>query len=132
MTVLPRPARRNSRSGLTVVELTISMMIVVTFLMATAGAFSTSMKTTEQARRTTSAAVFLETTMEDLSAQPYENLLALNGNQIFDVTDATDSNYRIDLTVFLAEVNLLQVRAVVTDLRRGREIGRLTSLRANR
>lgn len=114
------------------IEVSISMMIVATFLLASAGAFSSSLKTTEQARRTTSAAVFLETTMEDVSAQAYPNLLALNGNQIFDVTDATDSNYRVDLIVFLAELNLLQVRAVVIDLERGREVGRLSAQRSNR
>lgn len=122
----------SNKAGLTVIEVSISMMIVATFMLASAGAFTSSIKSTEFSRRTTSAAVFLETTMEDVSAQAYPNLLTLNGNQIFDVTDANDSNYRVDLTVFTVELNLIQVRAVVTDLQRGREVGRLSAQRSDR
>jgi len=122
----------NRKSGLTVIEVTISMMIVATFLLASAGAFTSSIESTEQSKRTASAAVFLETTMEDISAQPYPNLLALNGNQIFDVTAANDSNYRVDLTVFLVELDLIQIRASVFDLESGRTVGTLASQRSNR
>ncbi len=114
------------------IEVSVSMMIVVTLLLASAGAFTSSLKTTGQARRTTDAGVFLETTLEDISAQPFPNLLALNGNQIFDVTNANDSNFRVDLTVFQVELNLLQVRAVITDLRTRRVVGRLSTQRSNR
>lgn len=127
-----RPQALSNKAGLTVIEVSISMVIVATFLLASAGAFTSSISSTEQSRRTTAAAVFLETTMEDVSAQAYPNLLALNGNQIFDVTNANDSNYRVDLTVFVAELNLTQVRAVVSDLRTGREVGRLSSQRSGR
>ena len=125
-------ADRYERSGFTLIEVTIAMVIVSTVLMASAGAFTSSLTATDQARRTTQAAIFLETAMEDISAQRYTNLLSLNGNQIFDHTNANDSNYSITLTVFLGEVDLLQVQAVVTDLRANNAMGRLTMLRSRR
>ena len=119
-------------AGLTLMEITFSILIIGMLLLASAGAFTTAIGTTEQAKRTTGAAIFLETTMEGVSAQPFPNLLTLNGNQIFDGTSPADSNYRVDLTVFLAELNLLQVGAVITDLRTGRQIGRLSTQRSDR
>ena len=79
-----RLRRRAKNAGMTLIEVTIAMVIVSTVLMASAGAFTSSLTATDQARRTTQAAIFLETAMEDISAQRYTNLLSLNGNQIFE------------------------------------------------
>jgi len=124
--------RPTLRAGMTLIEVTIGMVIVATILMASAGAFTRSLNATDQARRTTRAAIFLETAMEDISAQDYRNLLVLNGNQIFDRTDASDSDYSIALTVFLVEIDLLQIQAVVTDVRTNDVMGRLSMLRSRR
>lgn len=113
-------------------EIAISTSIVSAVLLATASAFSSTMNATEQARRTTEAAIFLEATMENLSAQEYENLLSLNGNVVFDGTNAGDSEYSVGLNIFLADVNLIQVTATLTDLEDGRNLGRLSALRTNR
>lgn len=108
------------------------MLVATTLILASAGAFNSAMKATDRALETEEASVFLETTLENVLAQPYGNLLTLNGNTVFDVTDANDSDYRVDLTVFQAEVNLIQIDAVITDLSTGRVMGRLTTLRSNR
>jgi len=122
--------RAGNSAGLSLIEVCIAIAIVATVLLSLAGAFSTDLLGVDQARRVTDGSVFLETCMENLAAQPYENLLALDGEQIFDRTDAGDSKYVIDLRVFPSEVGLMQVRAVLADLRTNREIGRVTALRS--
>ena len=117
---------------MTLIEVVIAMSVTATLLMASAAAFSQTLIATDQAKRMTDAAIFLETTMEDISAQAYGNLLALNGNTIFERTDAADSRYAANVTVFLAELNLIQIQTVVTDLRTGEPVGRLTALRSRR
>ena len=121
-----------AQAGITVIEISICLVIVATVLLATARAFSESLGAVGQARDTTSAAIFLETTLEDVTTQPYDNLLSLNGNRLFDRTDAGDSRFAIDLSVFLAEVDLIQMRAALVDLRTGGEIGRATTFRSRR
>lgn len=120
------------RAGISVIEVTIAMTVSCTVLLATAGAFASSLSAVHSSQRTTQATVFLESVMEDLSAQTYDNLPAFNGNRIFDQATANRSNYAVDLTVFLASVDLQQIQATLTDLRTNREIGRLTTLRSRR
>ena len=123
---------RRDRAGMTLIEVVVSMAVIATILMASAAAFSQPLIATDRAKRTTGAAIFLETTMENISAQSFDNLLALNGNTIFDQTSALDSRYAINLTVFVPELNLIQIQAVVTDLRSNDPVGRLTSLMSRR
>ncbi len=121
-----------SRAGLTMVEVTITMVIVITFMMSSVHAFSASLIGMQRARRMTEASVFLESVMENVAAQDFENLLALNGNDFFDNNDATDSQFSTRLVVFLAQVDLLQIRATLTDLRTGEQSATLTTLRSRR
>lgn len=118
--------------GLTLIEVTISMLIVATVLLASARTFTSTLKISDQARRTTSAAMFLETVMEDVGAQPFSNVLSLNGETFFDGEDLGSSNNTLSLAVFLVEPNLLQVDAIATDLRTGRVVARLASQRSRR
>lgn len=128
----PRARRARSRAGLTVLEITITLTIVTTVLMAAAGALLSSLSAVSSAQRTSRATVFLETVMEDLSAQPYENLLAFNGNTIFDGGTAAASNFDANVSVFTVAVNLRQIDVVLTDRRTNRDIGRVTTLRCAR
>jgi hypothetical protein len=105
---------------------------VTAVLTASAGALLTNLNSARTAQRTSRATLFLETVMEDLSAQSYDALQAFDGNRIFDGSDEAHSNYSVNLTVFQAGVGLLQVRALLTDLRNDREIGRLTTYRCAR
>ncbi len=120
------------KAGVSLIEVSLSLLVVAIVVTGAARAFSSSLNAVGQAKRTTNAAIFLETTMEDISAQPYANLLTLNGNQVFDRTDAADSEYSIRLSVFQAELELIQIRAIVTDLDTNREMGRVTALRSSR
>ena len=108
------------------------MLVITTLILAAAGSFNAALKATSRARDTEAAAMFLETTIENVLAQPYANLPTLNGNQIFDGTNAADSRFQIDIAVFEVEVNLLQVRAIVMDLESDRVIGRLSTQKSNR
>jgi hypothetical protein len=115
-----------------VLEITITLTIVTTVLMAAAGALLSSLSSVSNAARTSRATVFLETVMEDLSAQPYANLLAFNGNTIYDQAAAANSNFSCNLTVFTVAVNLVQLDVVLRDTRGNREVGRVTTLRCSR
>ncbi len=119
-------------AGLTVLEVTIALTIVSTVLVASAGAFMSSVSSVRTAQRRSMATVFLQSVMEDLAAQPYDNLLAFNGNTIYDQPTAAKSNYSVAVTVFLSAVNIQQVQCVMTDRRTNREIGRVTTLRSRR
>ncbi|MEW6074435.1 MAG: hypothetical protein AB1726_17805 [Planctomycetota bacterium] len=113
-------------------EVTLCLLVVTTVLLGATRAFSASLAAMAQARDVTRGALFLETALEDVGTQPYGSLLALNGDRIFDRPDAADSRFAVDLTAFLAEVDLIQVRAVLVDLRTDREVGRVTTLRSAR
>jgi Tfp pilus assembly protein PilV len=115
-----------------VLEVTIAMSITATILLASAAAFLSSIATVKSAERTSRGAIFAETVMEDLAAQPYANLLTFNGNRIYDDATVARAHYAVDLTVFTAAIDLIQLRAVLTDLRTGRELARMTTLRTNR
>lgn len=108
------------------------MAIVAVLLLATAATFSSSIFTANQAREITDGAIFLETAMEDLSAQPYVNLLALHGNVIYDGEHEDDSQYALELSVFQQEVDLIQIVAQLTLLQSGRGAGKVTTLRSRR
>lgn len=130
------PVEKNLRAGreagLSVLEVMIALAITSTMLMATASAFSSSLSAANAALTRTRGTVFLGTVMEDLSAQEYDNLLALDGDRILDQSSEQRSCYAVDLTVFLATVDLLQVQAQLTDLGTQRVIGRVTTLRSRR
>ncbi|MCY2959632.1 MAG: hypothetical protein NTY35_05640 [Planctomycetota bacterium] len=129
---LGRIRARQGVAGLSIVEVTVALAILLTGLLATARTLASSVTVVNDARRMNRAAVFLETVMEDVAAQPYANLLALDGNQITDGVTGASSSYSAELTVFQAAADLIQVEAQLTDLRSGREIGRVTTLRARR
>jgi len=97
--------------------------------MTATAAFSSNLIATEEAKRLTDGGLFLETVTEDVLAQDFDNLLALNGNQILDGANLASSEYRVDLTVFLAGIDLIQIQAVLTDLQSDHEIGRMGTLR---
>jgi hypothetical protein len=127
-----RTRAARSKAGLTVLEITITLTIVTTVLMAAAGALLSSLSAVSSAARTSRATVFLETVMEDLAAQPYDNLLAFNGNTIYDQAAVAQSNYIANVSVFTVATNLRQVNVVLNDKQRNREIGRVTTLRCAR
>lgn len=126
------PGRGSSRAGVSIVEVTIALAIVTTVLTASAGAFISNLSAARGAQRVGRATLFLETVMQDLSAQPYDALLAFDGNRIFDGADEAHSDCSATLSVFQAGVGLLQLRVLVTDLRSDRELGRLTTYRCER
>lgn len=126
----PRASRR--RAGLTLVELTLTMSVVATVLMAAALAFSSSLSAAGQAERTGDAAVFLDTVMQELSVLSYDDLAAENGTQLFDGPTLAQSQYTVDLSVFPSQPDLLQVVGVMTDRRNGRVVGRVSTYRSRR
>ena len=123
---------RKTRAGLTLIEVCLAMGVVATVLLASAGAFSSSLSAVERSGRLTNGSIFLDTVMQDLSAQPYGSLLAMNGNQFFDQATQATSQYAVDLTVFLAQVDLLRIEAALIDLGSGQEMGRVITFRSRR
>ena len=129
MKVQRNKASVRSRAGITLLEVTIAIIVIATVLLTSAGAFTTSLRGVNRAQLQSRGAVFLQTVMEDVGAQPYANLSAFNGNRIYDKATATTSNFSVDLTVFVAAVDLQQVRAVLTDLRTQRVLARVSTVR---
>ena len=76
--------------------------------------------------------MFLEGTFENLQAQGFDALLALNGSRFLDDADEDDSSYAVDFVAYTVGVDLLQFEATLVDLRTGRTIGSLTTLRTRR
>jgi Tfp pilus assembly protein PilV len=110
-------------------EITIALLVMSVTLMASAGAFTTSLRSVGRSQVQSRGGVFLQTVMEDVAAQPYANLLTLNGTRVYDHANAASSTFSVDLTVFLASVDLQQVQAVLTDLRSQKVIARVTTMR---
>lgn len=113
-------------------EVTIAMSVMMTILLASAGAFGSSVNTVNSARRLSRASLFLETVMEDMSAQDYANLLAFNGNRVYDKVTAAASDFEVDLAVTQTAVGLRRVDAILLDRRTNRELGHVATLRADR
>lgn len=117
--------------GLSLIEVTIAMAVATVALIASAGAFASSIDNVESSKRITEAAVFAETVLEDISAQDYAVLLTLDGNEFFDGDDEDSSNFRAEVTVFQAAVGMRQIRLLLRDIRTDQELGRITLQRSD-
>ena len=124
--------RHSRRAGFTVLEVTIALLIVSTVLVSLTSAFLTSAQAVHSAKGTSRGTIFLQSVMEDMSAQPYDSLLGFNGNHVIDSADQQHSNWAVDLAVFQSGVDLVQVDARLTDLRTAHVIAQLSTLRSRR
>jgi Tfp pilus assembly protein PilV len=131
-TVPLRGRGRKSRLGFTVLEVTVALLIVSTVLVSLTGAFLTSAQAVHTAKGTSRGTIFLQSVMEDLGAQSYDALPAFNGNKIYDHDTQQRSSWSVNLTVFQAAVDLEQVDAALVDLRTGRVIANISTLRSRR
>lgn len=120
---------RRPVAGMTLIEVTLSLAIVAILMLAAVSAFTSNLRAVGSAQTTTRASIFLEGTLENLSALGVDELLALNGNRFYDAVDAEHSSYAIDLEVFTAAINLVQLQAVLVDLRTERALGQITTQR---
>lgn len=120
------------RAGFTLIEVMISAVVLAFLLMASSSAFIGNLRGVSESRRLAQAAVFLETSSENLGAQPYANLLALDGTQLFDGPSPERSNFTLDVSAFQSQVDLIQMTAIVSDRRTGHELSRSVILRSNR
>jgi len=127
-----RRSARGRRAGFTLIEVAISSVVIALLMMGSTSAFIGSLRGVDEARRTGEAAVFLETTLENVGAQPYDNLLSMNGDRILSGETDERSEYALDLAVFQNQVDLIQVSAVLVDLRQEREMARTAILRSRR
>lgn len=117
---------------MTLLEVAIAAVIVATIMVVSNAAFLSSFNATSQAEDQRGVARLLDTTLENLRAQSYDTLLALNGNIIFDGDGPNDSRAAVRIETFQADVDLIQIRAIATDVSTGREIGRVISQRSAR
>ena len=125
-----RGARLACNAGLTLVEVMMASVVVTILVLGAAAAFSESIGGANAAKRLTSGVLYLETVAENLGAQPTANLLGLDGTSLFDGPDAARSEYRVDLTVFEAELGLLQVELALFELQTGRRLGTAVTQRS--
>lgn len=127
-----RRSMRRARSGMTVLEVTIAVTIIAVLLMGSTTAFMSNIQGVQNARKQSRGGVFLRTVMEDVAAQSYADLPSLNGDRILDNANAAQSTFAVDLSVFVAGVDLMQVEAELRDLRTNKVLGRVVTLRSRR
>lgn len=125
-------ALARSRAGLSIVEVTIALAIVATVLAGASGALMSSFAAVRTADGLSSGTLFLESVLENLSLQPYDDLLSFHGNRLCDGSDEDHSRYAVELSVFESELGLMQIRAVLREVDGGRELGRVNTLRSAR
>ena len=126
-----RRARKGS-AGLTLIEVVVASAVVVIVVLGSSGAFMENLQGASSARKLTSATLYLDTVRENLTAQDPSALLAMNGNQFFDGADGASSEFRVDLTVFTTDVELLQLQLNLIELSSGRLLGSINALRSQR
>ncbi len=123
---------KNSRkAGMSLVEVMIAATITAILLMATAATFFGNMKAVGTAKSITSGTIFLESVQENIEAQPYQNLLALNGNLVFDEDDAASSLYRAEITTFQSGIGIIQISVSLVNIRSNIVLGRLVTVRSD-
>ncbi len=131
-----RPGRkrghRQGRAGFTMVEVMVSAALLGILCMGLVGAFSSNFKAVSTSKNIVDGAAFLSTVMDSLEGQNYNALLAMNGNTFYDQAQVKDSRFRVDLTVSNVAVDLLMIRAVLTDLRANHELSRVVTYRSKR
>ncbi|WP_145196790.1 hypothetical protein [Planctomycetes bacterium Poly30] len=115
---------------MTIVELVIAAGIMAVLLLASAGAMGESVDSTKLSRNLTQGALFLESVQEDLTAVASSDLLSMNGQQIFATEPRADAKYRVDITTFMASIDLVQIRLALIDQSTGRRVATVNSLRA--
>jgi len=125
-----RSAAPPSRRGMTLLEVAVAALIVASIMIVSQAAFVSSFSATQRSRDVRQAALLLDTVMEDVAAQPYQNLLALNGNVVSDGATAARSRFEVEIETFVAEIDLIQVRATVRDIEDDFEIGSVVALRS--
>ena len=131
MPIRPRNRRARTR-GLTLIEVSLSLAVVAILMLAAVSAFTSNVGAVHRSQAITSASIFLEATLENLDAQGVDELLAMNGDRLFDGPDEAASTYAADLVVFLAAVDLVQVEVDLIELRGERPIGKVVVLKARR
>ena len=117
---------------MTLIEVTMASVVVTILVLGAAAAFSETVGGARASRKLTTGVLFLETVAENLGATASQNLALLDGTQSFDGDGAADSEYRVDITVFESEVDLLQVQLALVDLSTGRTLGSVVTQRSLR
>ncbi len=120
------------KRGFTLIEVVVSASLMSVFFLAMAGTFTSNFMAVEKARNLTNAASFLETTMENLHGQGYDQLLAMNGDVFYNGNGPGDSLFSAQLTVSPVSIGLVKVKLVLRELRTGREITRIVTYRSKR
>ena len=127
-----RNSRRGARRGFTVLEVAIALLIVSTVLVSLTAAFVSTAQAVQSAKGVSRATVFLQSVMEGLEAQPFDALPSFHGNRIFNRDTQQASNWSVDLSVSPAAIDLQQLDATLVDLRTGRVLAQLSTLRSRR
>ncbi len=123
--------RHVRQAGLTLVELIIASGIIAVLLLASASAMGESVDSTTMSRDLTQGALFLESVQEDLATVSANDIMAMNGQEIFMTVPNANSRYRVQISTFLTAVDLVQVRLALLDNRTGRRVAAVSSLRAD-
>ncbi len=123
---------RKSERGSTFMEIAIAVAILSFSLTVIAGAFGTNLKAVDRAKKTNRAAHFVEETLDSLAETSFDDLKALNGNILYNGSTASDSLYRIDLSVNESTVDLLTIGLLLRNVRDNSIVSRFVLNRSKR
>lgn len=109
-----------------------AVILMAISLTAAAGVLGSSLTTGMRSQQINHGARFLEGVLSSLEAQPYDALLAMNGNVFYDNGTATRSQHRIELTTSVVGIGLIQLDLVMRQQAGGAEVAHIATLRSQR
>jgi prepilin-type N-terminal cleavage/methylation domain-containing protein len=119
---------KSRRRGLTLLEVLVALLLLAALLFALTRSASRAQAGKDPSRGTG----LVHSVMLDLEAQPYDALVSFNGRRFLDGDAPQRSSWAVDLAVFQAGVDLVQVDATLTELESGHAVAQLCTLRSRR
>jgi prepilin-type N-terminal cleavage/methylation domain-containing protein len=116
------------RRGFTLLEVALALLVLAALLLA----LTRSSAGAPSGKDSSGGTGLVHKVMLDLEAQPYDTLAAFNGRRFLDGDAPQRSSWAVDLAVFQAGVDLLQVDATLTELESGHAVAQLCTLRSRR
>src|SRR5689334_22193690 len=114
----------NRRRGLTLLEVAAAVLVAA----ATLFALLRPAPGAPPGKDPSAGTGLVHRVMLDVAAQPYDALATMNGRRFLDRDAPQRASWAVDLAVFQAGVDLVQVDATLTDLDTGHAVAQLCTL----
>ena len=123
-----RGIQPNQRRGLTLLEVAVALLVAAAMLFA----LMRPAPGAPPGKDPSAGTGLVHRVMLDVAGQPYDALATMNGRRILDRDAPQRASWAVDLAVFQAGVDLVQVDATLTELESGQAVAQLCTLRSRR